>query len=283
MLLAVLTAAQAIGCGYAGDGETAAEMNGERGVRTTEQAVSIPQGFAWDWGNVNGVLLSEVDNVATVPGGTTVRGTAHYFIDAGLAGCPGCISQIIMGVTTESKECVYSGVGIRDGSASFSLVAPRDPGIYPVWASPQWQYTCADALRLANDGSAVGLIAVYADPHDWGWGSLSSVRVNGQASKRVRVAPGARVSLDASYFIDASRGGCPGCISQIVVGIEGGAKQCIYSGMGVVNQRAAFTLEAPRQRGIYQVWASPQWQYTCEDALNLANGGAAVAFIEVIG
>lgn len=236
--------------------------------------------FDWGWGNVTNVKLGGGDNVISVPAGATVSLTANFSIDAGLGGCPGCISQLVFGVN-DSKQCVYNGGGTISSSAGATFTAPSVPGTYVVWASGQWQYSCADAVNAASTGGAVGLIEVYADPFSWGWGSVSNVMLNGKTGKRVRAAPGAPLTLTENYFIDASLGGCPGCISQIVMGIADGSKQCVYNGTGVVYGTATGTLTAPTDRGIYKVWANNQWQYSCADAANAANDGSAVSYVEV--
>ncbi|WPB79972.1 hypothetical protein KYC5002_12600 [Archangium violaceum] len=243
-------------------------------------SATIGNSYSWNWGNVSNVRFGGGDNVAVVPPGATVSVSANYFIDAGSVGCPGCISQVVLGVSG-SKACLYSGMGVVSSSATTTLTAPTAPGSYLVWARSQWEYTCTDALNNSSSGGPVGLIEVYASPYTWNWGSVSNVTANGKTNKRVRAAPGASVALTESYSLNTGSFGCPGCIAQILMGIEGGSKQCIYSGSGVTSGNAPYSLTAPTIKGVYKLWANSQMQYTCADALNIVNDGAAVSFVEV--
>ncbi len=236
--------------------------------------------YNWGFGKLTNVRLGGGDNVAVASPGATVSLSGNYFIDAAQGGCPGCITQIVVG-TAGSKQCLYSGAGVVSSSGSVTLTAPTAPGSYLIWANWQWEYTCADALNRANTGTPVGILEVYADPYNCGFVSVSNVTLNGKAGKRIRAAPGATVSLTENYAIDAAKAGCPGCITQVVMGMENGSKQCVYSGTGPVSGSTSASLTAPTTRGIYKVWANWQWQYSCADAVNAANDGAAVSYVEV--
>jgi hypothetical protein len=236
--------------------------------------------YNWGWGKVTNVKLGGGDNVISVPAGATVSLSANFAIDAGQGGCPGCISQVVFGVNN-SKQCAYSGGGVVSSSTNLTFTAPSAPGTYVVWANWQWQYNCTDAINASSTGGAVGLIEVYADPFSWGWGSVSAVALNGKPTKRVRAAPGAPVALTENFSINAGLGGCPGCISQVVMGIADGSKQCVYNGTGVVAGSASAILTAPAARGIYKVWANGQWMNNCADATNVANDGTTVSNVEV--
>lgn len=270
-----------LGCG-AGAPEPQAAMQAPESLGQVEAQLATPtNSYNWGWGNVTDVILNQRSSVVAVAPGAAVSGNTDFFIDAGKGGCPGCISQVVMGVNNGSKSCIYNGMGVVQSNASFSLTAPTSAGLHPVWTAPQWQYSCQDALNISGGGATVGYIGVYADPYNWGWGRVSNVRLNGNGSHKINVFPGAQFTLNTDFYIDASQGGCPGCISQIVLGVEGGSKSCVYSGMGVVQQSATTTLTAPTTRGVYPVYATPHWQYTCQDAYNLTNGGVPIAFIEV--
>ena len=238
---------------------------------------------SWGWGNVSNVRLGAGDNVASVAAGASVSLSSNFFIDAGLGGCPGCISQIVFGVSgSGSKQCIYSGGGVVNSSAATTLTAPTTPGTYYIWAAPQWQYTCNDALNNTFTGAAVGVLEVYADPLSWGWGNVSNVTINGKTNnRRVRVAPGGSLSLTESYYVNAGLAGCPGCISQIVSGIEDGSKACVYNGVGIASGATGATLTAPTQPGVYKIWSASSWQFNCNDALALSNNGAATSYVEV--
>ena len=122
----------------------------------------VPSAASWGWSSVSNVKLDGVDNVTSVPAGAPVPLSTQFFIDAGAAGCPGCITQMVFGVSGGgSKSCVYSGVGVVNSSAGGVLIAPATPGIYDVWATHAWQYTCNDAMNVSNGGARVGIIHVY--------------------------------------------------------------------------------------------------------------------------
>jgi hypothetical protein len=111
---------------------------------------------------VSNVKLDASDNFTTVAAGASIPLSTDFFVDAGLAGCPGCISQIVFGVSgSGSKQCIYSGIGVVTSSATATLTAPTTPGTYYVWATSQQQYNCTDALNASSAGYAVGRLEVY--------------------------------------------------------------------------------------------------------------------------
>ena len=66
--------------------------------------------------------------------------------------CPGCIYQLIIGVSDSAVACVYNGIpgeypGVI-GNASFAFTAPEEPGLYTVEWAGATLYTCDDALRI---------------------------------------------------------------------------------------------------------------------------------------
>jgi hypothetical protein len=271
-----LTSLALVACGP----QQEASESGPQLVSEQSHLSAGPNSYNWGWGSVSNVRFGGGDNIAVVAPGATVSISTNYSINAGAGGCPGCISQVILGVSG-SKQCIYSGTGVVSSSATTTLTAPTQPGSYVVWATGMWNYNCIDALNGASGGGPIGLIEVYADPNNWGWGSVSNVTVNGKSGKRVRAAPGASVALTENYTLNTQTIGCPGCIAQIVMGMESGSKQCIYSGSGIASGSASYSLTAPVSKGIYKVWAAGQLQYSCTDAMNLTNDGAAVTFVEV--
>jgi len=118
--------------------------------------------WAWNWGSVTNVRLNGSDShkINVFPG-AQVTITTDYFINAANGGCPNCISQVVFGIEEGSKTCIYSGMGVVDAKdKSFTLTAPTQPGLYPVWASPQWTVSCAQALSWANSGTPMAYIEV---------------------------------------------------------------------------------------------------------------------------
>ncbi|HRI64827.1 MAG TPA: hypothetical protein PK156_11315 [Polyangium sp.] len=47
------------------------------------------------------------------------------------------------------------------------------------------------------------------------------------------------------------------------------------------SQNVSFSLTAPTQKGVYEVWGASQWQYTCADAVNITNDGIPMTYVEV--
>lgn len=113
------------------------------------------------------------------------------------------------------------------------------------------------------------------------WWSVSNFTAAGKALPWIRVAAGASVPMTENFSLNSGAAGCPGCITQMVVGIDGGSKQCLVSTVGAYSSSASFSLTAPSQKGVYEVWATPQWQYTCGDAVNASNDGMPLAYVEV--
>jgi hypothetical protein len=123
--------------------------------------------YSWGWGNVSSVQVNgKSSKRVRVVAGASVPMTESYSINAGLGGCPGCISQIVTGIADGSKQCVYNGVGVVSGNASFSLTAPSQKGVYKVWSAPSWQNNCTDAVNGAYDGTAISYVEVDTCAHD---------------------------------------------------------------------------------------------------------------------
>ncbi|MCP3101109.1 hypothetical protein LZ198_19730 [Myxococcus sp. K15C18031901] len=249
----------------------------------TERAVVIPptNSFAWPpFANVTDLQLDSGHRTVAAAPGQLFSVSTDYFVAADP--CIGCSNQLVLGVVGGGRECFYDGVGPVQSSAAVKLLAPSTLGIFPVYANHARTPDCAEALRVTEGGPAFGLLGVHGDPWDWGWGSVTNVRLNGNGSHKINVFPGDKVTITTNYTIDAAKGGCPYCVSQVVFGIEEGSKECIYSGQGVVNATdQSFSLTAPTQPGLYPVWAAPQWTYSCAQALSWSNSGTPVAFIEV--
>lgn len=273
--------------GLSGCDEPLSVEQGPPGVGEAEGAVNVPPFNSFSWGppiNVTDVTVGPGHRtVATAPGQAFTVAT-DFFVGTINDPCINCETQLVFGAGSPggTRECIYSGLGPVQSSAQFSLTAPPMPGIYPVWASPARTPDCATALASVAPGPVLGLVGVHGDPLVWHWGSVSNVKLNGNGSHKINVFPGAMVTITTDYSIDAAAGGCPGCISQVIFGIEQGSKACIYSGAGVVNQTGqSFTLVAPTSPGLYPVWSAAQWMFDCNQALSSSNGGTPLAFIEV--
>jgi serralysin len=138
-----------------------------------------------------------------------------------------------------------------------------------------------DLVLTQKDKAGAASLYPATNAASWGWVNVSSFKANGKQLPWIRVGAGATVPMSESFSINPGAAGCPGCITQIVMGIDGGGKSCVYSGTGSVSSSASFSITAPAQKGVYEVWARWQWQYTCADALNLSSDGSPVAYVEV--
>ena len=84
------------------------------------------------------------------------------------------------------------------------------------------------------------------------------------------VGPGDNVTVDLDYQI-TNPDYCPGCIRQIVIGVNGQAKYCAYDGIPGLSPGASGhntgTITAPTTEGSFQLGWIQQYQYTCADAM----------------
>lgn len=258
---------------------------GLAGVGHAQDFVPLPPFNSAQFGpliNVTDVTLGLGHRTVAIGPGMPVTVATDFFVGAVADPCIDCKTQLVFGIPEGTRQCIYSGLGPIQSNAVFNLLAPPNPGIYPLWATPARTPDCDKAVSVSNGGPVLGLVGVHGDPMVWSWGSVSKVKLNGNTSHKINVFPGAPVTITTNYSIDAAAGGCPGCISQVILGIEQGSKACIYNGGGVVNvTEQSFTLIAPQQPGLYPVWAAAQWAFNCDQALSWSNGGTPVAFIEV--
>ncbi|MCP3063810.1 hypothetical protein LXT21_34050 [Myxococcus sp. K38C18041901] len=116
----------------------------------------------WSWGTISNLRLNgNSSHKINVFPGARVNITTDYKLDPAGGGCPSCWSQLVFGIDQGSKTCIYNGIGPTSATnTTFSLIAPTQPGLYPVWAAPQWAFTCDQALSWSNGGTPVAFIEV---------------------------------------------------------------------------------------------------------------------------
>lgn len=119
----------------------------------------------WSWGYID--TLSINDSAATkeikdysVAASSGVKFNFPYYGNPAQAGCPGCIWQIVIGITGGSKYCVISTTGARSGTSTRTLTAPSAAGTYTIWAKDKWAYTCEDAVNNSSSGITIGTVTV---------------------------------------------------------------------------------------------------------------------------
>ena len=124
------------------------------------------------------------------------------------------------------------------------------------------------ALTLVFSLYFLATSAVLADFGDFG---VRSVSLNGQGND-IQVEPGENVTLNIDYFV-SNPTACPGCIDQLVVGVEDRTLDCIYSNIPPVSPAAegskTVSFDAPVELGVYRLFMVREQQFTCQDALNL--------------
>ncbi len=88
--------------------------------------------------------------------------------------------------------------------------------------------------------------------------------------QEVTARPGETVSIAYSGNV-WSRSGCPGCIDQVVFGVEDEPFPCVYNGIPGVYPGEAFkgnlTFKAPSTPGTYHIFGVVASQYGCPEAM----------------
>lgn len=100
---------------------------------------------------------------------------------------------------------------------------------------------------------------------------ISTVDLNGP-SDYLDIEPGGTILVSLDYVVWA-RDGCPGCILQIVVGLDEQPLYCAYNGgpgrYPGVNGSDIHTITAPKKPGTYHLMWIDAREYSCEDAKHL--------------
>ena len=94
------------------------------------------------------------------------------------------------------------------------------------------------------------------------------INIAGQG-QQAYVNRGATVTVEYSGQV-WSHPGCPGCIDQVVIGLEDEPIDCIYHGIPGIHPGRKFSgsisFTAPTERGTYRIFGIVAMQYTCEAA-----------------
>ena len=191
-------------------------------------------------------------------------------------GCPGCIQQIVVGLEREPLFCAYDGIpgthpGVK-GSNLLVMTAPTEPGTYVVrWMSTS-KYTCNDAKDAYRKSPSLGYgmaEITVTEPDDLGsYCQVSNLNLNAQGDY-LEIEPGGTIEISLDYEI-WNRIGCPGCIRQIIVGLNREPLFCAYDGIpgthpGVKGSNL-LVITAPTEPGTYVVRWMCTSMYTCNDA-----------------
>jgi gliding motility-associated-like protein len=117
--------------------------------------------------------------------------------------------------------------------------------------------------------------------------TLTNVNVNGSGDNAVFVNPGQNVTLSFTYNIVAGGGAsCPGCVTQMYVGIKDEWGSCVTSYGGFCNctNNYSTSLTAPTTPGVYYFTLGASWLFGCgapNPYLPVPNGSNEFAAIVV--
>jgi hypothetical protein len=119
-----------------------------------------------------GVKINGTNNVYHAKAGEIITLTGEWsqvFINPENAYCPGCITQLYIGMANENGVPVFSdcydvsGTGSHSGMINKTFVAPTTPGVYYITQVSSWEYGCYDrgAGQPGNDpNNAIAVILV---------------------------------------------------------------------------------------------------------------------------
>jgi Leucine-rich repeat (LRR) protein len=118
-----------------------------------------------------GVISGSGTNTAFVsPGGTVTVSFNYAGIGAPPTYCPGCITQLYVGMdnagTTVFQDCFSGNPHNASGSGSPSFTAPATPGVYYINSNVTWQYSCIPVNFAPGyvAGNTIAKIIVGAPP-----------------------------------------------------------------------------------------------------------------------
>lgn len=220
-------------------------------------------------------------NTATVKPGASISINARFSISNTNA-CPACIDQIMLGLENQYIDCIYSGIPAvcpsqKTGSKQINYKAPTTPGTYRFYFNTSQDFRCKPGLYKPS--SYIGTLVVEAP---CSLTANANLNINNQGNK-VTVKPGASLDMIFDYAV-GNQPDCPGCITQVLWGIDNRYLGCIYNGNpGVCSNlkqgRYTQNIKAPASPGTYQVYLHPDQNYSCNAAAyrpNIAIGTITV-------
>ena len=198
---------------------------------------------------------SDATNVAT---NSAVTATFSETIDPAtvttitftLSGGSGVVAGL---VNTNGASATFTPTDVLAYSTLYT--ATLTTGITDVAGNP---------LATANTWS----FTTEADPTTFG-AQISNVSIAGQGAAATLVA-GSAFTLDLDFMLWNAIS-CPRCVTQIVIGIEGEAQECIYDNIAEEypgdGGSASLNLTAPLSPGIYAIRYKHELQSSCAEAL----------------
>lgn len=228
-----------------------------------------------------------------IPGqAMTLTGNYNSVYDDPTNYCPGCITQIYIGMADETGATLFSDCYNVSGQSSYlgafnkSFTAPATPGVYYITQVSSWEYNCYDngsGKPGNNPNDAIAVVVVDFNPAKPAspvsiqqlnrLTTFTNVQLNG-GSNSISATPGQSITLTGNYnsvYSDPTDY-CPGCITQLYIGMnnEPGAglafSTCFdVSGQGSYNGSFNKTFVAPSTPGVYYITKASSWQYNCYD------------------
>jgi hypothetical protein len=189
------------------------------------------------------------------------------------ASCPACILEIVIAIERDGQACLYIGIPPLEpgtsGTGSVQMTAPATPGIYAIRFGYALSYTCEEAIGVyegrPEPGDAIGTILVSGMDSN-----IEHVNIDGQGTN-ANIAPGAAFSIALDYTV-TNPSNCPGCIAQLVIGIETDGQVCAYNDVPPLypgtSGYVSPSLTAPTAPGVYSIRYSHELQYDCAGAIS---------------
>lgn len=226
--------------------------------------------------------INRKGNVVTVKPGAQLSLEFNYSI-ANNKTCPGCIDQIMVGLENQYLDCLYSGMPFvcpmqKKGSFKRNLTAPTKPGAYKFYFNTTQDYSCKS--NLYKPSTYIGTLIVEAP---CSLTTTASLTINNQGN-RITVKPGAALDMRFDYSV-SNQLSCPGCITQVLWGIDNRYVGCIYNGTpsvcpGSSKGQYSQRINAPAETGTYQVYVHPDQNYQCNPAAYKASIPAGTIIVQ---
>jgi hypothetical protein len=223
---------------------------------------------------VNAKLNEQVDHLEVAPG-ETIEVFISYLIWSGEA-CPERHHRILVGLDDEPLYFFYDGVpGIHPGINTYDsreITAPTNPGTYTL----SWMRTCELSRHDAENTyrwypsvrEKMATITVTNSDNLGTYSKVSNVNLNAQGDY-LEIESGGAIEISLDYEI-WNRIGCPGCIRQIVIGLNRDPLYCAYDGIPGIHPgekgNSLLVMTAPTEPGTYIVRCVETAMYTCNDA-----------------
>jgi Caspase domain len=212
--------------------------------------------------NING-LGSQV----TVEPGAQLNARFLYKI-SNEQSTPTVIDQIMVGLENQYVGCVFSGMpavcpSSTSNNKTLQFAAPSVPGTYRIFYSTSMDYSCKPDLY--KPATQVGTLTVR-NPCQM----TVSLTMN-SLGNNITLNPGTEIKMQFDYTI-SNEAACPGCIDQILFGIENQYLDCIYNNVPKVCPSATTgsfikSFIGPSAPGDYKIYYSFTQDYNCEAKL----------------